>query len=359
MKDKRKIVLSLFLISIIIGFYISARVFSTTYPMLIFHENLEIGDKFDWEISDIDVDIDLLHEGDILTIEINKNLTDNFYLDTSDLYDIFTDYYGDVFIYYLNNFTMSASSIVLLYQTIRLEMNFFYPKEYVTSSQTYDYFNLRCDYLNSVEGSYLFFNDTFEGTYFESETFSTASIKDGFFNVNVTSYGLREWIDGNSHVANESWIVCTNESISLETGLLHEYSLKFTQTNFNYNQDSEAYDITSFDDMLVLKFLRQHLVETTIIDAEGKEAVTFMGQTFINDGRAGRAHQLAIALLNGQLSFPTVVFLTLENNKISVTPVPGYRPPKDMEPLLSYFADKAYNTTSWEDYQKNFVGKVR
>ena len=72
-------------------------------------------------------------------------------------------------------------------------------------------------------------------------------------------------------------------------------------------------------------------------NAEGKEAVTFMGQ----------------------LSYPTVVFLTLENDKLGVSPVPGYRPPKEMEPLLSFFADKAYKTTSWEEYQKSFVGKVR
>ncbi len=94
-------------------------------------------------------------------------------------------------------------------------------------------------------------------------------------------------------------------------------------------------------------------------NAEGKKAVTFMGQTFINDGKAGRAHQLALALLNGHLSYPTVVFLTLENDKLGVSPVPGYRPPKEMEPLLSFFADKAYKTTSWEEYQKSFVGKVK
>ena len=94
-------------------------------------------------------------------------------------------------------------------------------------------------------------------------------------------------------------------------------------------------------------------------DAEGKEPVTFMGQTFINDGKAGRAHQLAIALLNGQLSYPTVVFLTMEEDKLGVSPVPGYRPAKDMEPILSFFADKAYKTTSWQEFQKSFVGKVK
>ena len=94
-------------------------------------------------------------------------------------------------------------------------------------------------------------------------------------------------------------------------------------------------------------------------DAEDKESVTFLGQNFINDGKAGRAHQLAVALLNGQLSYPTVVFLTMEDDKPGVSPVPGYRPAKEMEPLLSFFADKAYKKTNWEEYQKSFVGKVK
>jgi thioredoxin-related protein len=94
-------------------------------------------------------------------------------------------------------------------------------------------------------------------------------------------------------------------------------------------------------------------------DAEGKEKVTFMGQTFINDGKAGAAHQLAVALLNGQLSYPTVVFLTQKDGKTGVSPVPGYKAPKEMEVLLSFFADKAYEKQSWDDFQKSFVGKVK
>ncbi len=94
-------------------------------------------------------------------------------------------------------------------------------------------------------------------------------------------------------------------------------------------------------------------------DAEGSEKITFMGQEFINDGKAGKAHQLAVALLQGQLSYPTVVFMTSENGKFAVSPVPGYRPPKDMEVMLSFFADNAYKTTKWEDYQKSFSGKIK
>jgi thioredoxin-related protein len=94
-------------------------------------------------------------------------------------------------------------------------------------------------------------------------------------------------------------------------------------------------------------------------DAEGKESINFFGQTYVNDGKAGRAHQLAVALLQGQLSYPTVVFLTKQDNKLSASPVPGFRQPKEMEVLLRFFADKAYETQKWEDFQKSFVGKIQ
>jgi len=95
-------------------------------------------------------------------------------------------------------------------------------------------------------------------------------------------------------------------------------------------------------------------------NAEGKDKVDFLGQTYINDGKSGNAHQLAVALLQGQLSYPTVVFLTTQKDgKLGVSPVPGYKPPKDMEILLSYFADKVYETQKWDDFQKSFKGKIQ
>lgn len=95
-------------------------------------------------------------------------------------------------------------------------------------------------------------------------------------------------------------------------------------------------------------------------NAEGKESITFLGQTFVNDGKSGNAHQLAVALLRGQLSYPTVVFLTAQKDgKFIVSPVPGYKEPKDMEVLLSFFAQRAYEKQKWEDYQSSFVGKVK
>lgn len=95
-------------------------------------------------------------------------------------------------------------------------------------------------------------------------------------------------------------------------------------------------------------------------DAEGKESITFFGKTYINDGKAGNAHQLAVSLLRGQLSYPTVVFLVPQKDgKLQAEPVPGYRVPKDMEVILSFFAEKAYLTQKWEEFQKTFKGKIQ
>jgi uncharacterized protein YyaL (SSP411 family) len=93
-------------------------------------------------------------------------------------------------------------------------------------------------------------------------------------------------------------------------------------------------------------------------DAEGNESVKFLEQTYVNDGKYGKAHQLAVALLQGQLSYPTVVFLTKQDNKYSASPVPGFRQPREMEVLLSFFATKAYETQEWEDFQNTFKGKI-
>ena len=94
-------------------------------------------------------------------------------------------------------------------------------------------------------------------------------------------------------------------------------------------------------------------------NAESKESVTFLGKTFLNDGKSGNAHQLAVQLLQGQLNYPTVVFLVQKGEQFATLPVPGYREPKDMEVLLSYVLDKAYESKGLEEYMKSFKGKIQ
>src|SRR5664280_1775633 len=118
--------------------------------------------------------------------------------------------------------------------------------------------------------------------------------------------------------------------------------------------DKETFTNTIISDILNNKYY------PVKFNAEGKDSITCFGQTFINDGKSGNAHQLAVALLNGQLSYPTVVFLLPQpDGKFQIAPVPGFKAPNDMEVILNYFADKTYTTQKFEDYQKSFQGKVK
>ena len=95
-------------------------------------------------------------------------------------------------------------------------------------------------------------------------------------------------------------------------------------------------------------------------DAEGTQSTTFFGTTYINDGKAGKANQLAVALLQGQLSYPTVVFLTpQQDGKLLATAIPGFKEAKEMEVILGFFADKNYENQKFDDFQKTFAGKVK
>ncbi|HEX2968943.1 MAG TPA: DUF255 domain-containing protein [Bacteroidales bacterium] len=118
-------------------------------------------------------------------------------------------------------------------------------------------------------------------------------------------------------------------------------------------------DKETFTDPVISEILNTKFYPVKF-NAEGTENITFLGQKFINDGKAGKAHQLAVALLNGQLSYPTVVFMTFQaDGKAAVSAVPGFKQPKEMEILLSFFSDKNYEKQSWEEFQKSFQGKVQ
>lgn len=92
-------------------------------------------------------------------------------------------------------------------------------------------------------------------------------------------------------------------------------------------------------------------------DAEGKEPVTFQGRQFVNDGSLGKTHQLAYALLQGKLGYPTVVFLTA--NSELITPVSGFKTPAQIEPMLVYFAGTSWQKQSYDEFMKTFKGQAQ
>lgn len=93
------------------------------------------------------------------------------------------------------------------------------------------------------------------------------------------------------------------------------------------------------------------------LDGEQKEEIEFMDNTFkfIPNGRRGY-HELAAALLNGQLSYPSMVIMSEEMQRI--TTIPGFRNPPDMETVLKFITEEHYLTKSFQEFQQEFTSEL-
>lgn len=88
-------------------------------------------------------------------------------------------------------------------------------------------------------------------------------------------------------------------------------------------------------------------------NAETKDTIEYLGEKYVNKGTGNRsAHDLAIKLLNGQLSYPTTLFMN-NNFKFSLSAA-GYLDIPKIEPLLVFILENVYLTTKAEDFQKRY-----
>ena len=96
-------------------------------------------------------------------------------------------------------------------------------------------------------------------------------------------------------------------------------------------------DRDTFEKTEVANYMNEHFYAVKF-NAEQTDDVVLGDQTFkfIAQGRRGY-HQLAAALMNGKMSYPTVVVL---NEKFQLLqPIPGYRGPDEMKKVLAFFAE--------------------
>jgi len=111
-------------------------------------------------------------------------------------------------------------------------------------------------------------------------------------------------------------------------------------------------DQTTFLDKEVVAYMNENFYAVKF-DAEQSDTIVFSGYTFVNqggmNGRKG-THQLAGALLQGKMSYPSYVFMNEKNQLLTV--VPGYMEVKDLMPILKYFGTDSYQKVSYEEFIK-------
>ena len=69
----------------------------------------------------------------------------------------------------------------------------------------------------------------------------------------------------------------------------------------------------------------------------------------MDTGNGKGIHTLAYALLDGKMSYPTIVYLDEQYRRIMISP--GYKESGDLLKELKFAKEEQYNKTSWEEYK--------
>ncbi len=117
-------------------------------------------------------------------------------------------------------------------------------------------------------------------------------------------------------------------------------------------------DENTFSNPVITQILNEKFYPVKL-NAEQEEPIKFRGEKYINEnpGEQRSAHNFAIAILQGQMSYPSQAFFNEELYLIST--MPGYRPPENLEAILMFFYDEQYKENpDLNKYVEEFEGKI-
>ena len=115
-------------------------------------------------------------------------------------------------------------------------------------------------------------------------------------------------------------------------------------------------DATTFANPKIAAYVNQYFYAVKF-NAEQKEPINFREREFkfIPNGQRGY-HELAAELMQGKLSYPTIVYLDKDLNLIQ--PIPGFQTPEAIEPIINFFGSDKYRSISWEAFLAEFKSNL-
>jgi|SRR5688572_25642341 len=99
-------------------------------------------------------------------------------------------------------------------------------------------------------------------------------------------------------------------------------------------------------------------------NAEGKDTITYLGKVYKPTSDTPKApHEFALHMLQGQLSYPSTVFLNgfdlAKNEFILSMRAPGYLDRKKIEPILIFTVENVYRNSNFDDFNVQFEKAFR
>ncbi len=109
---------------------------------------------------------------------------------------------------------------------------------------------------------------------------------------------------------------------------------------------------TTFSDPNLSAYINNNFYPVRF-NAETFDTHEWMGETYVNKGLGNRpTHELAIKLLTGKLSYPSIVFVA--NNYQFNMLAAGYMEARRFEPVLIYVRESVFLTSDLESFRTNF-----
>ena len=112
-------------------------------------------------------------------------------------------------------------------------------------------------------------------------------------------------------------------------------------------------DKSTFPDTTIIRLMNENFYAVKL-NAERKDTVTYNGYTFVNPNPKGfrSPHQLASSMLQGRMSYPSMVFLNDSMHIITV--VQSYLKPTDLEPLLAFIGRDKYLKINYDTFKLSY-----
>jgi uncharacterized protein YyaL (SSP411 family) len=93
------------------------------------------------------------------------------------------------------------------------------------------------------------------------------------------------------------------------------------------------------------------------LNAEQKSDIVLNGKTYKFLASGGRGYnELAAELLNGQLGYPSTVFLDEQSKMIQ--PVQGYIKPRQFDGIIRFIGGNDYKTKKWEEFVAGYSSPI-
>lgn len=159
------------------------------------------------------------------------------------------------------------------------------------------------------------------------------------------SFKTKETVDAENEINWMSWE-------QVQEAQKKEPKKVFVDVYTNWCGWCKRMDATTFKSQEVVNYINEHYYAVKF-DAEQRETIVFKGRKYHYTKSGSRGYnELATSLLSGTMSFPMTVFL--DENLDVLTTVNGFLEPKDIDPIISFFATDSFLKQKWSQYEKNY-----